>query len=121
MLKRSSAATRARILTLTVAGALAFLLVAGASGQDVAPALAAAPSVQDSKATISDGQRIFRFETFDDEEFWTDKARMHEVVQQSLSAAMALKVGLKVDADAIPPDVAAAIKRQSRSRAPPRP
>jgi cytochrome c5 len=63
-----------------------------------------------SPRTLAEGQRIFRFETFGDEEFWTDKARLHEVIEQSVSPAMALKVGLKVDADAIPPDVAAAIK-----------
>jgi mono/diheme cytochrome c family protein len=66
-------------------------------------------SQQDSKL-VSEGQRVFRFETFGDEEFWTDKARMHEVVRQSVSPTMALKVGLKVDAEAIPADVAAAIK-----------
>src|SRR5438105_13606718 len=61
-------------------------------------------------AAQSDGQRIFRFETFGDEKFWTDTARMHEVVQTAVSPNMALKVGLKVDADAIPPEVAQAIK-----------
>lgn len=35
---------------------------------------------------------------------------MHEVVQTAVSPATALKVGLKVDAEAIPADVAAAIK-----------
>jgi cytochrome c5 len=35
---------------------------------------------------------------------------MHEVVQKSVSPKTALSVGLKVDADAIPADVAAAIK-----------
>jgi len=63
-----------------------------------------------SAATLAAGQRVFRFDTFGDEQFWTDTARMHEVVQKSVSPATALKVGLKVDADAIPPDVAAAIK-----------
>jgi hypothetical protein len=63
-----------------------------------------------SASLIDQGRGIFRFETFGDEEFWTDKARLHEVIEQSVSPAMALKVGLKVDADAIPPDVAAAIK-----------
>ncbi|MEP6690966.1 MAG: c-type cytochrome [Gemmatimonadaceae bacterium] len=63
-----------------------------------------------SPATLAEGQRIFRYETFGDEQFWTDTARMHEVVQKSVSPATALKVGLKVDADAIPPDVAQAIK-----------
>ena len=57
-----------------------------------------------------DGQQIFRYDTFGDEKFWTDTARMQEVVQSSVSPTLALKVGLKVDADAIPPAVAQAIK-----------
>jgi hypothetical protein len=62
------------------------------------------PAKEDHSAlALSEGQRIFRFETFGDEEFWTDKARLHEVVAQSVSPALALKVGLKVDADAILP------------------
>ena len=63
-----------------------------------------------SAASLAEGQRVFRFDTFGDEQFWTDTARMHEVVQKSVSPATALSVGLKVDADAIPPEVAAAIK-----------
>ena len=59
---------------------------------------------------VAEGRRIFRFETFGDEQFWTDTARMHEVVQKSVSPKLALSVGLKVDAEAIPPDVAQAIK-----------
>ena len=63
-----------------------------------------------SPQTLAEGQQVFRFETFGDEQFWTDTARMHEVVQKSVSPALALKVGLKVDAEAIPADVAQAIK-----------
>jgi len=63
-----------------------------------------------SPTTIAAGREIFRFDTFGDEQFWTDTARMHEVVQKSVSPATALSVGLKVDAAAIPADVAAAIK-----------
>ena len=63
-----------------------------------------------SPQTISDGQQVFRFETFGDEKFWTDTARMHEVVQKAVDPTTALSVGLKVDAEAIPADVAAAIK-----------
>ena len=63
-----------------------------------------------SPQNLAAGQQIFRFETFGDEQFWTDTARMHEVIQKSVSPTTALSVGLKVDADAIPPDVAAAIK-----------
>ena len=63
-----------------------------------------------SAANLAEGQRVFRFDTFGDEQFWTDTALMHEVVQKSVSPETALSVGLKVDSDAIPPDVAAAIK-----------
>jgi cytochrome c5 len=69
------------------------------------------PATDDlSPQTLAEGRQIFRFETFGDEKFWTDTARMHEVVQTSVSPATALKVGLKVDADAIPAAVAQAIK-----------
>jgi mono/diheme cytochrome c family protein len=72
---------------------------------------AAGPAADDtSPQTLAEGQRIFRFVTFGDEQFWTDTARMHEVVEKSVSPKTALSVGLKVDADAIPPDLAQAIK-----------
>ena len=51
---------------------------------------------------VAKGKDVFRFETFDDERFWTDTARMHEVVQKAVSPQLALQVGLKVDADALP-------------------
>jgi mono/diheme cytochrome c family protein len=63
-----------------------------------------------SPQTLAEGQKTFRYETFGDEQFWTDTARMHEVIQKAVSPKMALSVGLKVDAEAIPPDVAQAIK-----------
>src|SRR5688572_19672788 len=59
---------------------------------------------------LAEGKRTFRFETFGNEQFWTDTARLHEVVQKSVSPVTALAVGLKVDAEAIPAGVAQAIK-----------
>src|SRR5581483_11790475 len=56
--------------------------------------------------TLFDGQRVFRFDTFGDEAFWTDTLRMHQVVQ-TVSPRTALAVGLKVDADALPPALVA--------------
>src|SRR5918993_1026864 len=50
------------------------------------------------------GQQIFRFDTFGDEQLWTDTLRMHEVIQSSVSPAAALAVGLKVDSEALPPN-----------------
>ena len=35
-----------------------------------------------SPETVALGQRVFRFETFGDEQFWTDKLKLHEVVAQ---------------------------------------
>jgi mono/diheme cytochrome c family protein len=51
------------------------------------------------------GKQTFRFDTFGDETFWTDTLRMHEVIQAGVSPQTALAVGLKVDADALPPGV----------------
>jgi len=78
--------------------------------KDAAEIDTAAGEIAVTPDPIDEGRRIFRFETFGNEQFWTDTARMHEVIQQSVSPAIALKVGLKVDADAIPAEVAAAIK-----------
>ena len=109
----SAAETRAARLLI----ALVFVLASACATQTppsetpVGTPTAGGPATNDlSPQNLAAGQQIFRFETFGDEQFWTDTARMHEVVQKSVSPTTALSVGLKVDADAIPPDVAAAIK-----------
>jgi mono/diheme cytochrome c family protein len=58
-----------------------------------------------SSARTFDGQTVFRFDTFGDEQFWTDTLRMHEVIESSVSPRAALGVGLKVDSEALPPEV----------------
>lgn len=57
---------------------------------------------------LAAGKQLFRFETFGSETFWTDQLRMHEVLEQ-VSPIAALGLGLKVDADALPEPVAAAV------------
>ena len=57
-----------------------------------------------AQSTPADGQSIFRHDTFGDEQLWTDVLRMHEVVAE-LTPATALKVGLKVDVEALPQNV----------------
>jgi hypothetical protein len=70
---------------------------------------------QDSESTRQDnhrrldGKEIFRFDTFGDEQFWTDVLRLHEAVQ-TLTPATALAVGLKVDVDALPREIVKALK-----------
>jgi mono/diheme cytochrome c family protein/cytochrome c5 len=64
-------------------------------------------------ATLAEGKKIFRFDTYGDETFWTDTLRMHEVIRTAVSPATALSVGLKVDADALPPEIVAGIKNKT--------
>ena len=56
-----------------------------------------------------DGQEIFRYDTFGDEQLWTDVLGLHEAVQ-SISPFTALSVGLKVDADALLPPIVRALE-----------
>ncbi len=56
-----------------------------------------------------DGQAIFRFDTFGDEQLWTDVLRMHEVIP-TVDPVTALAVGLKVDVEALPAKVIAALQ-----------
>jgi hypothetical protein len=55
------------------------------------------------------GQAIFRYDTFGDEQLWTDVLRMHEVIA-TVPPTTALAVGLKVDVEALPPVVKAALQ-----------
>jgi hypothetical protein len=92
--------TRARWSALL--GAAASLLIAVSCSDNAEPT---APSGR----AVDEGKQIFRFETFGDETFWTDTLRLHEVVQ-TLPPTTALAVGLKVDADTLPPEVLQAIQ-----------
>jgi mono/diheme cytochrome c family protein len=72
--------------------------LAGCSDDDSGP-VQPIPDGED----LAQGKQTFRFDTFGDETFWTDTLRMHEVIQAGVSPQTALAVGLKVDADALPP------------------
>ncbi|TWI11541.1 c-type cytochrome [Aerolutibacter ruishenii] len=64
-----------------------------------------ANSAVPTPAQLAEGQRIFRFDTFGDEQKWTDQLRLHQVVEAAVDPLTALAVGLKVDADALPPGI----------------
>ncbi len=82
------------------------------------PAGAQAPSqtefdrlvTQNAQQMIEEGRRIFRFDTFGDEAFWSDTLKLHQVIAGAknggvgpgVSPKTALAVGLKVDMDALP-------------------
>src|SRR5687768_9827807 len=95
------------------AASLGFLLVWTLVFAALAPGTAAtevaAGSREDGERRHRLGQAIFRYDTFGDEQLWTDVLRMHEVIA-TVSPATALAVGLKVDLDALPPEVVAALR-----------
>jgi len=107
---------------------MAFIIAAGTALSacgTTKPAAEGTPAVptaepqarQESSATeIAEGQRIFRFETFGDEQLWTDKLRLNEVVEKNVDPTTALKVGLKVDADVLPAGVLEKVDLKSASR-----
>ena len=64
---------------------------------------------EDGEPRHRDGQAIFRFDTFGDEQLWTNVLRMHEVVS-TVDPATALAVGLKVDLESLPPAVISALR-----------
>ena len=59
---------------------------------------------------VKEGKQIFRYDTFGDETFWTDVLQMNKVIETGVSPNTALTLaGLKVDVNALPPGVGAAI------------
>ena len=67
---------------------------------------------------LRDGRHTFRYDTFGDEAWWGDTLRLHQAIEGSalggvgpgVSPKTALAVGLKVDVDALPPEVLAGIQ-----------
>ena len=57
------------------------------------------PATEPSTDVERQGRDIFRDDTFGDERFWTDTARLHEVIEHGVQPLEALGLGLKVDMD----------------------
>ena len=76
----------------------------------VAAATACGSSHSRSEAALAaEGKQTFRYDTFGDETKWTDALHMEQVVA-TVDPTTALAVGLKVDAEALPPAVVAGIQ-----------
>ncbi len=74
-------------------------------------AVIAAPQGQSDDRPIrgvGEGREIFRFDTFGDEQLWTDVLRTHDAIA-SVDPATALGVGLKVDVEALPRAIVSAL------------
>ena len=101
------ACTFRQLVGLSTATVLAVLVTAcgGGSGRPDA-------SINEA-ALVAQGKEIFRFDTFGDESQWSDTLRMHEVIAKAVDPTTALSVGLKVDAEALPPAVVQGIQNGS--------
>ena len=68
---------------------------------------------------VTHGREIFRFDRFGDEAFWGDTLKLHQAIEGAgfggvgpgVSPRTALTVGLKIDVDALPGNVASQIRR----------
>jgi len=73
---------------------------------------------QHAQQTIEEGRQTFRFDTFGDQAFWGDALKLHQAIEGAahggvgpgVSPKTALAVGLKVDMDALPPDLVEQVK-----------
>src|SRR5918994_4444878 len=94
------------------AASIVFMLATAFAISGLAPATRAEQNAAVSERELGtrhrDGQAIFRFDTFGYEQLWTDVLRMHEVIP-TVDPATALAVGLKVDVEALPDEVVAAL------------
>src|SRR5262245_36336803 len=61
---------------------------------------------------VDKGERIFRFDTFGDEQLWTDELKLHRVIESSIDPQTAMGLGLKIDVDALPDRLKQALKNK---------
>ncbi len=67
----------------------------------------------------AEGKHIFRFDTFGDQDFWTNSLKLHQAIEgqkfggvgPGVSPATALAVGLKVDVEALPKPLQTQLKQ----------
>ena len=101
-------------MRLIGAASMVFALAMALALSGLAPETHAEPQGQfpgpQTAERPKDGQAIFRFDTFEDEQLWTDVLRMHEVIPAIVSPRVALGVGLKVDVNALPQELIAALQ-----------
>jgi hypothetical protein len=70
------------------------------------------------RKTLAEGRQVFRFDTFGDESFWGDTLRLHQAIEGTrfggvgpgVSPKTALAVGLKIDVNALPDTLVAALR-----------
>jgi len=65
---------------------------------------------------VESGKQVFRFETFGNEGFWTDAARLPQgVMQAKLTPMQALQAGLQVDIEALAPAMRESLAKELKT------
>src|SRR5215207_5869322 len=111
MLARAKAIACLSVLLLSLALIPAAAQINGNEYDEAAAELA--------RRYLEEGREIFRFDTFGSEKFWGGQLKLHEAIAgeanggvgPGVSPQKALELGLKVDVNAIPLDVAEALGR----------
>jgi hypothetical protein len=108
------------LIVFVAAAAVVYLLLSRPGARaDRTTHIVMDPAVaENARVLLDEGRRVFRFETFGDEAFWGDTLKLHQAIAGSklggvgpgVSPKTALSVGLKVDVDAVPAEVATALK-----------
>ncbi len=109
--------TRLRHTPALIAEAIAVTLigVTGVAWAQQGPP--ADPAMANAARMVTEGRQTFRFDTFGSEAFWGGTLKLHQAIEGAkfggvgpgVSPKTALSVGLKVDQDALPADVVAAV------------
>ena len=110
--------------SLALAGVAGLLLFGGLIVNGTVSAVSSTssdPAQANADRLFLEGRQVFRFDTFGDEAVWGGVLGLHKTIEGAalggvgpgISPKQALALGLKVDAAAIPADLAAAIKAGS--------
>ncbi len=112
--------TTFRVILVAMAGAATLGAAPPAIENSANPAVGDRQRIDRTSARLlHEGRKVFRYETFGDEAWWTDTIQLHKAIAgrkhggvgKGVSPATALAVGLKVDFDAIPKKIQRAIAR----------
>ena len=117
-MKRYTALIIGTVLTIVVALLSPMALRSLAAQDNQGSPLKQDPTAANAVQLVTQGRDVFRFDTFGDEVFWGGTLQLHTAIEGAkaggvgpgLSPKTAIQLGLKVDADALPPNVLAQIQ-----------
>src|SRR5512135_1127630 len=108
-----------RTVIITVICGIGLVLAVVAFAAPPSKTAVDAENARYAQKMLDEGRKTFRYETFGSEAYWGDTLQLHKAIAgeknggvgPGVSPKTALSVGLKVDADALPPDLVEQIKQ----------